>query len=136
MPNGTGTWLHMPSMATTPPNRAPDAVKHAQFGDPVRTAEWLRRFLPDAGATSQDPAYVALQRVVGAAVVASAVETVTAEYVAEARELGATWEEVATCLGVTRQAAQQRYGPGARVPSRHDHEPAGSAEADTRESAR
>lgn len=79
---------------------------------------------------------MALQRVVGAAVVASAVETVTAEYVAEARELGATWEEVATCLGVTRQAAQQRYGPGARVPSRHDHEPAGSAEADTRESAR
>jgi hypothetical protein len=31
-------------------------------------------------------------------------------YVAEARRDGATWEDVGASLGVTRQAAQQRFG--------------------------
>jgi hypothetical protein len=31
-------------------------------------------------------------------------------HVAEARRLGVSWSIIATMLGVTRQAAQQRYG--------------------------
>jgi hypothetical protein len=30
--------------------------------------------------------------------------------VAEAREAGTTWEEIGDALGITRQAAQQRFG--------------------------
>jgi hypothetical protein len=33
-----------------------------------------------------------------------------ARAVAQAREAGATWTEVGQSLGVSRQAAQQRYG--------------------------
>jgi hypothetical protein len=36
-----------------------------------------------------------------------------AEAVADARAHGHTWAQVATMLGTTRQAAQQRYGPAA-----------------------
>lgn len=39
-----------------------------------------------------------------------AAEGALAEAVAEARDDGATWAEVGRVLGVSRQAAQQRFG--------------------------
>ena len=39
-----------------------------------------------------------------------AAEAPLAEAVAEARDQGATWAEVGRVLGVSRQAAQQRFG--------------------------
>jgi hypothetical protein len=38
------------------------------------------------------------------------IEEATHRAVYAAREDGASWSEVAACLGVTKQAAQQRYG--------------------------
>ena len=38
------------------------------------------------------------------------VETAITERVAVAREAGRSWQEIASNLGVSRQAAQQRYG--------------------------
>jgi len=38
-------------------------------------------------------------------------EVLTRQAVAQARQDGATWQDVADTFGVTRQAASQRYGP-------------------------
>ena len=43
------------------------------------------------------------------------IEGDTAVEVAVARANGATWEQIADRLGVTRQAAHKAYGPGSRV---------------------
>ena len=40
----------------------------------------------------------------------NATEQRTAELVAAARADGATWQQIGQALGVTRQAAQMRYG--------------------------
>lgn len=39
-----------------------------------------------------------------------AAEAATRDAVEQAREAGMTWEQVGQALGVTKQAAQQRYG--------------------------
>jgi hypothetical protein len=38
------------------------------------------------------------------------VERLTADWVQKARDAGASWQQIGDALGVTRQAAQQRYG--------------------------
>jgi hypothetical protein len=38
------------------------------------------------------------------------------DYVRWAREDGATWEEIAKALGVTRQSASEKYGKGLEEP--------------------
>jgi hypothetical protein len=47
--------------------------------------------------------------------VRDAVDSFLGELVAMARAEGATWAEIGTALGVTTQAAHQRYGPRTRV---------------------
>ena len=37
-------------------------------------------------------------------------ERLTAEWVVKARDAGASWEQIGHALGVSRQAAQQRFG--------------------------
>ncbi|MCC6437952.1 MAG: hypothetical protein IT196_23200 [Acidimicrobiales bacterium] len=46
-----------------------------------------------------------------AAVVADESETSLRNWVSAARRAGLSWEEIGTCLGVTRQAAQKRFAP-------------------------
>lgn len=43
-------------------------------------------------------------------------EQLVRQQVADARSAGATWQQVADVLGVTRQAVHGRFGPGSVVP--------------------
>jgi uncharacterized protein YdbL (DUF1318 family) len=45
-----------------------------------------------------------------AAVASQLTSSLLALTVEEARDAGLTWDQIATALGVTRQAASQRYG--------------------------
>lgn len=54
--------------------------------------------------------YLPLQRLDTLAAVRALLEEYTERAVAQARTRGATWEDIGAYLGVTRQAAQQRYG--------------------------
>ena len=56
------------------------------------------------------PAKSALKVLETARLASSTAESTTRELVAHARELGATWADIAAALGVTRQAARQRFG--------------------------
>ena len=38
------------------------------------------------------------------------IERLLRDYARQARQEGHTWEQIGDCLGVTKQAAQQRYG--------------------------
>jgi hypothetical protein len=38
------------------------------------------------------------------------IERLTGEWVDKAREAGASWAQIGTALGISRQAAQQRFG--------------------------
>lgn len=42
----------------------------------------------------------------------SSSDAIVRDLVREARDNGSTWQEIGDALGVTRQAAQQRYGCG------------------------
>lgn len=55
-----------------------------------------------------------LSRVAG---VLEMLETAERKLVAGARQDGATWEDIASALGVTRQAATQRFGGGSAIDS-------------------
>jgi hypothetical protein len=85
-----------------------------------RTREQLQQAADDAERwlDSLDPAAVASPdadgtylRRIGAAVSAVAASQVgLADSVSAAREHGHTWTQIATVLGTSRQAAQERYG--------------------------
>ena len=94
--------------------RTPTALKLSMYkGDPARAARWLGGWLrnvANVAASSLDPALIALTGVSDSSALAEGAQQLVASYVAEARTHGATWDEIAACLGVTRQAAQQRYG--------------------------
>lgn len=89
-----------------------------------RTQEQLQQAADDAERwlDSLDPAAVASPeadaahlRRIGAAVRAAALsQSELAEAVAAARDHGHTWMQIATMLGTSRQAAQERYGELAR----------------------
>ncbi len=91
-----------------------------------RTREQLQQAAEDAERwlDSLDPAAIASPKAdasylrrIGAAV--RAVATSQAELagaVAAARKYGHTWTQIATMLGTTRQAAQERYGESAKRP--------------------
>jgi hypothetical protein len=74
-----------------------DSLDPAAIASPEAHARWLRRIgeAIRAAAASQ----------------AQLVDAVTA-----AREHGHTWTQIATMLGTSRQAAQERYGQPARRP--------------------
>lgn len=91
-----------------------------------RTREQLQQAADDAERwlDSLDPAAVASPdadanhlRRIGAAVRSAALsQAELAEAVAAAREHGHTWTQIATMLGTSRQAAQERYGEPAKRP--------------------
>ncbi len=91
-----------------------------------RTREQLQQAADDAERwlDSLDPAAIASPdadashlRRIGAAVRAAATSQVElADAVAAARQHGHTWTQVATMLGTSRQAAQERYGEPAERP--------------------
>lgn len=62
--------------------------------------------LPDADATH-------LRRIGAAVRAASTSQLELADAVAAARDHGHTWTQIATMLGTSRQAAQERYGKAA-----------------------
>lgn len=85
-----------------------------------RTREQLQQAAADAQRwlDSLDPAAVAspdadatcLRRIGAAISAAAAMQAELAESVAAARDHGHTWTQIATMLGTSRQAAQERYG--------------------------
>lgn len=85
-----------------------------------RTREQLQQAADDTERwlDSLDPAAIAspnadarhLRRIGAAVRCAAASQTELAEAVAAAREHGHTWTQIATMLGTSRQAAQERYG--------------------------
>lgn len=91
-----------------------------------RTSEQLRRAAEDAERwlDALDPAAIAapdtdashLRRLAAAVPAAAASQLELAEAVAAAREHGHTWTHIATMLGTSRQAAQERYGEPAKRP--------------------
>jgi Clp amino terminal domain, pathogenicity island component len=64
---------------------------------------------------ARDPDASALERVTAAGAIASRLELLgqhaVAHFVQEARKAGASWTDIGGALGVTRQAAQQRFVP-------------------------
>jgi hypothetical protein len=91
-----------------------------------RTREQLQQAAEDTERwlDSLDPADIALPgadasrlRRIGAAVRATAaIQVELADAVADAREHGHTWNQIAAVLGTSRQAAQERYGEPAKRP--------------------
>jgi DNA-directed RNA polymerase specialized sigma24 family protein len=45
-------------------------------------------------------------------------ERLEALQVSNAREQGWSWQEIAVCLGVSRQAVHKKYGGGRRIPKK------------------
>jgi hypothetical protein len=64
-----------------------------------------------AQVTSDDPA-VALRAVASLRALAEATEEL---HVRRARELGWSWQRIATCLNVSKQALHQKYGKPRRL---------------------
>jgi hypothetical protein len=91
-----------------------------------RTREQLQQAAADAERwlDSLDPAAIALPdadasrlRCIGAAVRAAAtIQVELADAVADAREHGHTWTQIAATLGTSRQAPQERCGEPAERP--------------------
>lgn len=54
----------------------------------------------------------------GVASLRALLEAVEELQVRRARELGWSWQQIATLLGVSKQAAHQKYGKGERRPRR------------------
>jgi len=79
------------------------------------TERWLDSLDP-AAIASPDADASHLRRIGAAVRSAAASQTELAEAVAAAREHGHTWTQIATMLGTSRQAAQERYGEPANRP--------------------
>lgn len=74
---------------------------------------WLDSLDPEAVASPEaDATY--LRRVAAAVAGAAASHAELADSVAAARAHGHTWMQIATMLGTSRQAAQERYGEPVR----------------------
>jgi hypothetical protein len=65
-------------------------------------------------AVSRDPA-VGLRAVRALRELAERLED---RQVADAREQGWSWQQIAECLGVSRQAVHKKHGSGLRIPGR------------------
>lgn len=91
-----------------------------------RTREQLQQAAADAERwlDSLDPAAIALpaadtsrlRRMAAAVRAVATSQAELADAVADAREHGHTWTQIAAMLGTTRQAAQERYGEPAERP--------------------
>ena len=58
----------------------------------------------------EDPNWCAVRVMVPSGKVIDVMEQLEALHVANAREAGWSWQEIATALGVTKQAAHQKHG--------------------------
>lgn len=91
----------------------------AQLEQAAADAEaWLDQLDPDddPNITVDDPAD--LRTIAYALAAVASAEQVVSQAVAAARKNGRTWGDVAMILGISRQAAQKRYGhPATAVPN-------------------
>ncbi len=100
---------HLRKETTVPRTReqlqqaAQDAERWLDSLDPVAIA------LPDADVSR-------LRRIAAGVRAAAASQVELADAVADAREHGHTWAQIAAMLGTSRQAAQERYGEPAERP--------------------
>lgn len=101
-PSSTSSYEH-PEVVTMPRTRE-------QLQQAAENAErWLDSL--DTSAIASPEADASYLRCIGAGVRAVATsQAELAQAVAAAREHGHTWTQIATMLGTTRQAAQERYG--------------------------
>lgn len=76
---------------------------------------WLDSLDP-AAVTSPDADACRLRRIANAVRGAATSQAELADAVVDARDHGHTWSQIATMLGTTRQAAQQRYDVPAKRP--------------------
>jgi hypothetical protein len=59
-------------------------------------------------------------------------ERLEAGHVAKAREKGWSWQDIADCIGVSRQAVHQKYGKGEAAVTGNRANPKGSSKAGPR----
>ncbi len=99
--------------------RDPDPIYALHFSQAAAEASYLLR-------VTKEP-LVAIRAL---ATIEVEAKKVLAEIVVEARKTDHTWAEIAEALGITRQAAQARFGGGAAGDAAHDSRrsrPGGSA---------
>jgi len=85
--------------------------KHAQEDCPSPIVRGIKEIQHLAGML-HGASYTPGTRVAVAASIVDQAQALLVEYVAASRAAGATWAAIASDLGVTKQAAQQRYGRG------------------------
>lgn len=80
--------------------------------DPIGLTNFTDRVAPPANVfcDAVDQLDHPLDRLAYAAQILHAAQTWTDEYVALARDNGHSWQQVGDALGITKQAAHQRYG--------------------------
>jgi len=93
---------------------SPEALDHTHplYADLMRVESTLIGLAPwslSADTPSTTPAATPIERLTALSVAAADLSERTARWVRVARDAGATWQEVGDALGVTRQAAQQRF---------------------------
>lgn len=87
-------------------------TRDTKIDEAAAAQEWLDQLDPnDPGVKVRDGRW--LRQVREAADAAASAEDALRAAVAEARERGEPWGTIGMVLGVSRQAAQQRFGKGA-----------------------
>jgi hypothetical protein len=76
---------------------------------------WARQRLDDVGRGSKDP----VRELLAVAYATNELESAAVLYVTAARDRGASWAVIGDALGVTRQAARQRYAGALRRREAH-----------------
>jgi len=79
------------------------------MGEVRRPDDWLDSVEPDS-ADARDASHI--RRIIAANEAAAAVQDELVAAVAAARAAGDTWDAIGVALGVSRQAAYQRFGRG------------------------
>src|SRR2546423_15461942 len=99
-----------------PPQRAPSiaarepSIKLTTRHASSRLTSVAQQSEPAADVASKDPA-IGLRGVASLRALAEATEEL---HVRRARELGWSWQQIASLLGVSKQAVHQKYGKGER----------------------
>jgi anti-sigma regulatory factor (Ser/Thr protein kinase) len=106
-----------PASSRAAPGSAPDQPPlRWQLHDALRAASRFARYLPQEGAVSAEPdagrrqLRPVLEALAAADVLVQVVELWRARLVQLARHRGARWAEIGRALGVSKQAAHERYG--------------------------
>lgn len=102
------SWFHRVPGGWKPPGRSSRIVKDGELTEREAVKMRLSDMATAWGAA--DPALIVDNDLHGLAVLSTLLDEVIAEEVTHARESGASWSEVGRALGMSRQAAQQRFG--------------------------